>query len=38
MARERLGVEPIEIASGHCPNVSQPDRLAKILTDIVRST
>jgi Alpha/beta hydrolase family len=33
MARERLGVEPIEIPSGHCPNVSQPDRLAEILTD-----
>jgi hypothetical protein len=33
MARERLGVDPIEIPSGHCPNVSQPDRLAEILTD-----
>jgi pimeloyl-ACP methyl ester carboxylesterase len=34
MARERLGVEPIEIGSGHCPNVSQPDRLAEILADV----
>jgi len=33
LARERLGVEPIEIASGHCPNVSQPDRLAELLAD-----
>jgi pimeloyl-ACP methyl ester carboxylesterase len=34
MASERLGVDPIEIASGHCPNVSQPDRLAEILADV----
>jgi pimeloyl-ACP methyl ester carboxylesterase len=34
MARERLGVEPMEILSGHCPNVSQPDRLAGILVDL----
>lgn len=34
MARERLRVEPTEIAAGHCPNVSQPDRLAAILVDI----
>jgi pimeloyl-ACP methyl ester carboxylesterase len=34
MARERLGVEPIEIPTGHCPNVSQPDRLAGILADL----
>jgi pimeloyl-ACP methyl ester carboxylesterase len=31
MARERLGVEPVEIPTGHCPNVSQPDRLAEII-------
>jgi pimeloyl-ACP methyl ester carboxylesterase len=35
MARERLGVEPAEIASGHCPNVSQPERLAAMLVDAV---
>jgi pimeloyl-ACP methyl ester carboxylesterase len=34
MARERLGVEPIEIETGHCPNVSQPDRLAAILAGV----
>jgi pimeloyl-ACP methyl ester carboxylesterase len=36
MARERLGVEPIEVPTGHCPNVSQPDRLAGILADLAR--
>jgi pimeloyl-ACP methyl ester carboxylesterase len=34
MARERLGVEPIELPTGHCPNVSQPDRLAEILVEV----
>jgi pimeloyl-ACP methyl ester carboxylesterase len=38
MARERLGLEPIEIPSGHCPNVSQPDRLAEILVEAARGT
>ena len=33
-AREWLGVEPIEIQSGHCPNVSQPEELADILAKI----
>jgi pimeloyl-ACP methyl ester carboxylesterase len=32
MARERLGVEPLEIPTGHCPNVSRPDLLAELLT------
>jgi hypothetical protein len=36
MARERLGVEPIELPSGHCPNVSRPDQLAEILVDIAQ--
>ena len=31
LARERLGVEPIHIASGHCPNVSQPEQLADLI-------
>ena len=31
MARERLGVEPAELVSGHCPNVSQPERLADLI-------
>lgn len=30
-AREWLGVEPIELQGGHCPNVSRPDTLAKVL-------
>ncbi|MBI1765876.1 MAG: alpha/beta hydrolase [Acidobacteria bacterium] len=30
-AREWLGVEPIEIPGGHCPNVSRPELLADIL-------
>jgi pimeloyl-ACP methyl ester carboxylesterase len=34
MARERLGVEPVEIPTGHCPNVSRPHRLARILVDL----
>ena len=31
MARERLGVEPLEIPTGHCPNVSHPELLADLL-------
>jgi hypothetical protein len=34
MTRDRLGVDPIEIPSGHCPNVSQPGRLAEILVEV----
>jgi hypothetical protein len=34
MAHERLGVEPIEIATGHCPNVSQPELLVTMLTAV----
>jgi len=30
-AREYLGVEPIEISGGHCPNVSRPEVLADVL-------
>jgi pimeloyl-ACP methyl ester carboxylesterase len=32
IARERLGVEPIEIPGGHFPHVSRPHALADILT------
>ena len=32
MARERLGVDPRELPTGHCPNVSRPDRLAALLS------
>jgi hypothetical protein len=31
MAHDRLGVEPIELPTGHCPNVSHPHRLAELL-------
>lgn len=34
MARERLGVEPLELPTGHCPNVSRPDLLADLLHDV----
>jgi pimeloyl-ACP methyl ester carboxylesterase len=34
MARDRLRIEPIEIPTGHCPNVSNPDLLAEILVDV----
>lgn len=33
-ARELLGVEPIELPGGHCPNVSRPDVLAETLDRI----
>jgi pimeloyl-ACP methyl ester carboxylesterase len=36
MARERLAVEPIEMPTGHCPNVSQPERLAEILVGVAK--
>ncbi|WNN89572.1 alpha/beta fold hydrolase [Gloeocapsopsis dulcis] len=31
-ARKRLGVEAIELASGHCPHLSHPGLLASVLT------
>lgn len=34
VARERLGVDAIEHEAGHCPHVSQPKRLAEILSDL----
>jgi pimeloyl-ACP methyl ester carboxylesterase len=34
-ARERLGVEPIEIPGGHCPFLSRPKRLAEALGQCV---
>lgn len=33
-ARERLGVEPFELAGGHCPHVSRPAELANLLSAI----
>jgi len=31
VARERLGLEPIELDGGHCPHVSRPGALAQVL-------
>src|SRR5947199_53486 len=33
-SREWLGVEPVELPSGHCPHVSQPEVLADALDRI----
>src|SRR5207249_4171619 len=33
-AGEWLGVEPVELCSGHCPHVSQPEVLADVLDRI----
>lgn len=33
-SRERLGIEPIEIDGGHCPQVSRPEELADMLVSI----
>jgi pimeloyl-ACP methyl ester carboxylesterase len=34
-ARERLGVEPIEIPGGHCPFLSRPKQLAEALNQCI---
>jgi pimeloyl-ACP methyl ester carboxylesterase len=34
MARERLHIEPLEIATGHCPHISAPEQLAELLKNI----
>ena len=34
VAREFLHVEPVEIAAGHCPHVSRPAELARMLADL----
>jgi pimeloyl-ACP methyl ester carboxylesterase len=33
-AREWLGVEPVELPGGHCPNVSRPETLADVLVQL----
>ena len=35
MAREELGVEPIELESGHSPMLSHPGELAEILEELI---
>jgi hypothetical protein len=37
MARGRLGVEPVVIESGHCPNVSRPLDLSRLLIEAAGS-
>jgi pimeloyl-ACP methyl ester carboxylesterase len=32
IARDRLGIDPVEIDAGHCPHVSHPKALAELLT------
>jgi pimeloyl-ACP methyl ester carboxylesterase len=34
----RLGVAPLEVPTGHCPQNSQPELVAKLLTDVVFKT
>lgn len=34
-ARERLGVEPIELPGGHCPYLSRPSQLADVLLKLL---
>jgi hypothetical protein len=34
MARERLGIQPLEIGTGHLPHISAPKNLAQLLADI----
>lgn len=34
VARERLGVEAIELPGGHCPYVSRPNQLAEVLAEL----
>jgi pimeloyl-ACP methyl ester carboxylesterase len=36
VARERLGVDPIELPGGHCPHVSRPAALADVLVSLAR--
>jgi hypothetical protein len=33
-ARQRLGIEPAPMETGHCPHVAQPETLAGILTSL----
>jgi pimeloyl-ACP methyl ester carboxylesterase len=34
-ARERLGVEPVELPGGHCPYLSRPSQLADVLLKLL---
>jgi pimeloyl-ACP methyl ester carboxylesterase len=35
--RSQLGIEPVELAGGHCPHVSRPGELADVLSQIAQS-
>jgi hypothetical protein len=35
MIRRRIGVEPVELPGGHCPFVSRPGVLARVMDGIV---
>lgn len=35
-ARKQLGIDPIELAGGHCPHVSRPRELADMLSTLLR--
>ena len=37
-ARERLGVEAIEIEAGHCPHISRPEEVARLLEDLATTS
>lgn len=37
VARMQLGIEPIELAAGHCPYISRPKELAEILVNELNS-
>ena len=38
LARDRIGIAPDEITSGHCPALSRPTELAAMLDTYARST
>jgi hypothetical protein len=38
LVRERLGIEPDEIDSGHCPALSRPRELAELLDRYATAT
>jgi pimeloyl-ACP methyl ester carboxylesterase len=37
MARELLGIEPIELPGGHFPMLEDPEALAELLVSLARS-
>jgi pimeloyl-ACP methyl ester carboxylesterase len=37
VAQARLGTDPVELATGHCPQVSHPDQVADLLQPLLRA-